>query len=50
LIFEDRHWADHSTVNLISAVARRRTAAKLMMIGTYRPVEVIVSEHPLHFL
>ena len=50
LVFEDLHWADHSTVDLISAVARRRPAAKLMVIGTYRPVEVIVSEHPLHVL
>ena len=48
LIFEDLHWADHSTVDLISALARRRPAAKLMVIGTYRPVDVIVSEHPLH--
>jgi DNA-binding winged helix-turn-helix (wHTH) protein/tetratricopeptide (TPR) repeat protein len=50
LVFDDLHWADHSTVDLISAVARRRGAAKLMVIGTYRPVEVIVSEHPLHVL
>jgi predicted ATPase len=27
LIFEDLHWADHSTVDLISAVAHRRPAA-----------------------
>jgi predicted ATPase len=50
LVFEDLHWADHSTVDLISALARRRPSAKLMVIGTYRPVDVIVSEHPLHVL
>jgi DNA-binding winged helix-turn-helix (wHTH) protein/tetratricopeptide (TPR) repeat protein len=47
LVFEDLHWADHCTVDLLSALARRRTPAKLMVIGTYRPVDVIVSEHPV---
>jgi DNA-binding winged helix-turn-helix (wHTH) protein len=50
LVLEDLHWADHSTVDLISALARRRPSAKLMIIGTYRPVDVIVSEHPLNVL
>src|SRR5208282_2446210 len=50
LIFEDLHWADPSTVDLISALARRRSPAKLMLIGTYRPVDVIVSQHPLNAL
>jgi DNA-binding winged helix-turn-helix (wHTH) protein len=48
LVFEDLHWADASTVDLISALARRRSSAKLMLIGTYRPVDVIVSNHPLN--
>jgi predicted ATPase len=50
LVFEDLHWADHCTVDLISALARRRMSARLMVIGTYRPVDVIVSEHPMNFL
>src|SRR5258708_485205 len=50
LVFEDLHWADHSSVDLISALARRRPTTKLMVVGTYRPVDVIVSEHPLHAL
>ena len=50
LVFEDLHWADHSTVDLISALARRRSPAKLMLIGTYRPVDVILAEHPLKAL
>jgi len=50
LVFEDLHWADPSTVDLISALARRRSAAKLMVIGAYRPVDAIVSEHPLSVL
>ena len=37
LIFEDLHWSDPSTQHLISALARRRAEAKLMVLGTYCP-------------
>lgn len=47
LVLEDLHWSDHSTLDLISYLARRRDSARLMVIGTYRPVDVILSEHPL---
>src|SRR5216683_3869260 len=47
LIFEDVHWGDPSTLDLISAVARRREAAKLMLLCTYRPVDVVLSNSSL---
>ncbi len=47
LILEDLHWSDYSTLDLISYLARQRQAAQLIVIGTYRPVELIVSGHPL---
>src|ERR1051325_9330033 len=47
LILEDLHWSDYSTLDLISYLARQRQTAQLMSIGTYRPVELIVSGHPL---
>jgi predicted ATPase/DNA-binding winged helix-turn-helix (wHTH) protein len=47
LVLEDLHWSDYSTLDLVSYLARRRYPARLMLIGTYRPVEVILSEHPL---
>src|SRR5262249_39275093 len=47
LILEDLHWSDYSTLDLISYLATHRQAAQMMLIGTYRPVEVIVSGHPL---
>jgi len=50
LVVEDLHWSDYCTVDLLSALARGRAPAKLMVVGTYRPVEVIVSEHPLNVL
>ena len=47
LILEDLHWVDPSTLDLISALARRRGLAKLLMLGTYRPVDVILLQSPL---
>ena len=47
LVFEDLHWVDPSTVDLISAVARGRTPAKLMLIATFRPVDAALFENPL---
>src|SRR5262249_35186103 len=47
LVLEDRHWSDPSTVELLALLARRPAPARLLVIGTYRPVEVIVGDHPL---
>ncbi|MGH9632631.1 MAG: AAA family ATPase, partial [Bryobacteraceae bacterium] len=47
LVLEDLHWSDPSTVDLISCLARRRHPAKLMIVGTFRPVEIILSGHAL---
>jgi len=47
LILEDLHWSDYSTLDLISYLARKRRPAQLMLIGTFRTVELIVSGHPL---
>ena len=47
VVLEDLHWSDLSTLDLIAYVARRRRAANLMVVGTYRPAELIASRHPL---
>jgi predicted ATPase len=47
LVLEDLHWSDAATLDLLASLARRREAARLLLIGTYRPVEVLVREHPL---
>src|SRR5579863_7166851 len=36
LVFEDLHWADDSTLGVLSALARRRTPARLMVLATFR--------------
>ncbi|HEV8717544.1 MAG TPA: AAA family ATPase [Candidatus Binatia bacterium] len=47
LWLEDLQWSDYSTLDLLASVARRRGPARLFIIGTYRPTDVIVSGHPL---
>jgi DNA-binding winged helix-turn-helix (wHTH) protein/predicted ATPase len=47
LVLEDLHWSDHATVDLLSMIARRREAARLLVVGTYRPADVVMSGHPL---
>src|SRR5581483_3999266 len=37
VVLEDVHWADESTLNLIAALARRRTPTKLMVVATVGP-------------
>ncbi len=39
LVLEDLQWADASTVDLISALARRRTPAKLMLLASSRTLD-----------
>ncbi len=50
LLLEDLHWADHATLDLLTCLAQRRGAAHLLLLATYRPVEVAVPGHPLRAL
>lgn len=50
LILEDLHWVDASTLDLLSALARRRGPAKLFLLATYRPADLIISQSPLKWL
>ncbi|MCI0658970.1 MAG: AAA family ATPase, partial [Acidobacteria bacterium] len=50
LWLEDLHWSDYSTVELLAMLARRREPARLLVVGSYRPAQVIVSDHPLRTL
>ena len=47
LYLEDLHWSDPSTLDLIATVARRNESARLMVLGTYRPVEMLAGDHAL---
>ncbi|HUA26769.1 MAG TPA: AAA family ATPase [Steroidobacteraceae bacterium] len=50
LVLEDLHWADPFTVDFISSLARRRGTGKLMLVATYRPVDITVPQHPLNMV
>ena len=47
LVLEDLHWSDYATLDLVIFLARRQEPAKLLLIGTYRPADVMVGDHPL---
>ena len=48
LVLEDLHWSDSATIDLLGMIARRRDAARLLIVGTYRPSDVAAGDHPLH--
>src|SRR5271163_403719 len=50
LLLEDLHWSDYSTIEWLGFLARGQETAQLLVLGTYRSVEVIVREHPLRNL
>ena len=47
LVFDDLQWSDPSTVELIAYLARRRQPARLMVVCSLRPAELIVHDHAL---
>ena len=50
LVLEDLHWSDYATLDLLAVLARRQESARLLVLGTYRPEEVLGKEHPLAML
>jgi DNA-binding winged helix-turn-helix (wHTH) protein len=47
LVLEDLHWSDHGTVDGLALLARRSEPARLLVVATVRPVELLVHGHPL---
>jgi hypothetical protein len=47
LVTEDLHWSDPATVQLMDYLARRRSRARLLWLGSFRVTELIAAEHPL---
>ncbi|PON13651.1 hypothetical protein C2W62_33230 [Candidatus Entotheonella serta] len=47
LVLEDLHWSDPSTIDLLAVLAHRRTPAHLLVLGSFRPLELQVQGHPL---
>jgi predicted ATPase len=47
LVLEDLHWSDIATVEFLAYLAQRREPVRLLVLGTYRPVETVLQAHPL---
>jgi DNA-binding winged helix-turn-helix (wHTH) protein/predicted ATPase len=47
LVLEDLHWSDYATLDLLMYLARRTGRSRLLIVATYRPVEVLLHGHPL---
>ncbi len=43
LVLEDLHWSDHSTRELLAALARRQESVRLLVLGTYRPADMLAA-------
>ena len=50
LVLEDLQWSDYSTLDLLAMLGRRHESARLLLVASYRPVDVIVAGHPLRAL
>lgn len=46
LFFDDVHWTDPSTVDLLSHLATKFDVTKILVIVTYRPSELLLLKHP----
>jgi predicted ATPase len=47
LVLEDLHWSDLATTELIAYLGKRVGELPLLVVGSYRPEEMLQSAHPL---
>ena len=48
LFFDDVHWADLSTVDLLAYLGRHCRSLAVLIVATYRPTELMFGPHPLY--
>lgn len=48
VVLEDLHWADAASVRLLDFVARHTWFERILLLGTYRDLEPVWHEHPVH--
>ncbi|RIK71195.1 hypothetical protein DCC62_22095 [candidate division KSB1 bacterium] len=46
LSFEDLHWADISSIDMLAYLAAQFDAMRLLIVATYRPEELQLTKHP----
>jgi serine/threonine protein kinase/tetratricopeptide (TPR) repeat protein len=47
ILLEDLHWGDPSSVDLLRHLSQRIANQRLLIIGTFRPEDIEVGNHPL---
>ncbi|GAB3725903.1 AAA family ATPase [Amycolatopsis oliviviridis] len=50
VVLDDLHWADAASLRLLEFAAQHTWFERLLLIGTYRDVEVETTDHPLRSL
>ena len=46
LFFDDLHWADVSTIDLLAYLASKFDSLRVLVIATYRPSDLLLAKHP----
>jgi len=46
LFFDDLHWADVSTVDVLAYLASKLAAMRVLIVVAYRPSELLLNKHP----
>lgn len=47
VFFDDLHWADVSTIDIVNYLAGRFDTMRVLVVGTYRPSDLALAQHPL---
>jgi adenylate cyclase len=48
LFFDDVHWADVPTTDLLAHFGRHAQELRVLVVATYRPTELLLGPHPFH--
>ncbi len=46
MFFDDLHWADVSTIDLLSFLAGKFDELRVLIVATYRPSDLLLAKHP----
>ncbi|HEY3129894.1 MAG TPA: protein kinase, partial [Acidobacteriota bacterium] len=46
LFFDDLHWADVSTIDMLAYLSVRMASARMLIVVSFRPSEILLSNHP----
>jgi len=47
IVLEDLQWSDPSTIDFLSAIGRRTSPARMLVIGTFRPADAALTAYAL---